>query len=205
MRYRRIWQAVPTKWKSDGSIVTAGAQLDGGVMGDAELIASARSGDAAAVGALYERHAGAAWVVARQYTNSPADADDVVSDAFAAVFGALQRGKGPEVAFRAYLFTVVRRTASVRRDKDRRVQPTDDVAVLERGTAMAPTAEDPALAGFERGVVARAFHSLPERWQAVLWHTEVENLTPAEIAPILGLTANGVAALSYRAREGLRQ
>ena len=28
---------------------------------------------------------------------------------------------------------------------------------------------------------------------------------PAEIAPILGLTANGVAALSYRAREGLRQ
>ena len=185
--------------------MSTSAQLDDSVTGDAELIASARSGDAAAVGALYERHAGAAWVVARQYTNSHADADDVVADAFAAVFGALQRGKGPDVAFRAYLFTVVRRTASVRRDKDRRVQPTDDVAVLERGTAMAPTAEDPALAGFERGVVARAFHSLPERWQAVLWHTEVENLTPAEIAPILGLTANGVAALSYRAREGLRQ
>ena len=70
---------------------------------------------------------------------------------------------------------------------------------------MAGTAEDPALAGFERGVVARAFHSLPERWQAVLWHTEVEGLSPAEIAPILGLTANGVAALAYRAREGLRQ
>ena len=43
---------------------------------------------------------------------------------------------------------------------------------------MAATAEDPALAGFERGVVARAFHSLPERWQAVLWHTEVEGLSP---------------------------
>jgi len=120
--------------------VSTSAQLDDSVTGDAELIASARSGDAAAVGALYERHAGAAWVVARQYTNSHADADDVVADAFAAVFGALQRGKGPDVAFRAYLFTVVRRTASVRRDKDRRVQPTDDVAVLERGTAMAPTA-----------------------------------------------------------------
>ena len=180
-------------------------QLDDSVMGDAELIAAARTGDAAAVGALYERHAGAAWVVARQYTNSPADADDVVSDSFAAVFGALQRGKGPESAFRAYLFTVVRRSAGVRREKDRRVEPTDDIAVLERGTAMAPTAEDPALAGFERGVVARAFHSLPERWQAVLWHTEVEGLSPAEIAPILGLTSNGVAALSYRAREGLRQ
>ncbi|NUU19498.1 sigma-70 family RNA polymerase sigma factor [Cellulomonas humilata] len=185
--------------------MSASTQLDSGVTGDAELIVSARSGDAAAIGALYERHAGAAWVVARQYTDSPADADDVVADSFAAVFGALQRGNGPESAFRAYLFTVVRRVAAVRREKARRVQPTDDLAVLEAGTAWAGTADEPALAGFERGVVARAFHTLPERWQAVLWHTEVEGLSPAEIAPVLGLTANGVAALAYRAREGLRQ
>ena len=39
----------------------------------------------------------------------------------------------------------------------------------------------------------------------MLWHTEVEGLSPAQVAPILGLTANGVAALAYRAREGLRQ
>ncbi|KRD43887.1 hypothetical protein ASE38_06750 [Cellulomonas sp. Root930] len=185
--------------------MSARTQLDGGITADAELILSARAGDTAAIGALYERHAGAAWVVARQYTDSPADADDVVADSFTAVFGALERGSGPESAFRAYLFTVVRRVAAVRREKARRVQPTDDLAVLEAGTAWASTAEEPALAGFERGVVARAFHTLPERWQAVLWHTEVEGLSPAEIAPILGLTANGVAALAYRAREGLRQ
>lgn len=185
--------------------MSASTQLESGVTGDAELIASARSGDTAAIGALYERHAGAAWVVARQYSDSPEDADDVVADSFTAVFGAIERGNGPEAAFRAYLFTVVRRVAGLRREKNRRVQPTDDIAVLEAGTALAGTAEEPALAGFERGVVARAFHSLPERWQAVLWHTEVEGLTPAEIAPILGLTANGTAALAYRAREGLRQ
>jgi hypothetical protein len=39
----------------------------------------------------------------------------------------------------------------------------------------------------------------------VLWHTEVEGEKPAAIAPLLGLTANGVSALAYRAREGLRQ
>ncbi|AEI13402.1 sigma-70 family RNA polymerase sigma factor [Cellulomonas gilvus] len=172
---------------------------------DAELIAAVRAGDPTGFAALYERHASAATTVARQYTNDPADADDVVSDAFAAVYGALQRGNGPDEAFRAYLFTVVRRTAAVRREGARKVTPTDDLATLEAGTALAGTAEEPTLAGFERGVVARAFHSLPERWQAVLWHTEVEELTPAEIAPILGLTANGVAALAYRAREGLRQ
>ncbi|GEL99028.1 hypothetical protein CTE05_25750 [Cellulomonas terrae] len=194
-----------TKESRREPFVSASTQLEGGVTGDAELIASARSGDTAAIGALYERHAGAAWVVARQYSDSPEDADDVVADSFTAVFGAIERGNGPEAAFRAYLFTVVRRVAGLRREKNRRVQPTDDIAVLEAGTALAGTAEEPALAGFERGVVARAFHSLPERWQAVLWHTEVEGLTPAEIAPILGLTANGTAALAYRAREGLRQ
>jgi len=176
-----------------------------GVVGDAALLAAVRAGDSAAMGTLYERHAGAALRVARQYVDSSSDADDVVADSFAAVLGALQRGNGPQEAFRAYLFTVVRRVAAVRRDQGRRVQPTDDVATLEAGTALAPTAAEPALEGFERGVVAQAFHSLPERWQAVLWHTEVEGKQPAEVAPLLGLSANGAAALAYRAREGLRQ
>ncbi|MGH3484992.1 MAG: zf-HC2 domain-containing protein [Nocardioidaceae bacterium] len=65
--------------------------------------------------------------------------------------------------------------------------------------------EDPALDDFERAATARAFASLPERWQLVLWHTEVEGDKPADIAPLLGMTANSVAALAYRAREGLRQ
>jgi len=39
----------------------------------------------------------------------------------------------------------------------------------------------------------------------VLWHTEVEGATPAEIAPLLGLTPGAVAALAHRAREGLRR
>jgi choice-of-anchor C domain-containing protein len=52
--------------------------------------------------------------------------------------------------------------------------------------------------------VARAFTALPERWRTVLWHTEVEGESPAQVAPLLGLSANGVAALAYRAREGLR-
>jgi len=38
----------------------------------------------------------------------------------------------------------------------------------------------------------------------VLWHSEIEGARPAEVASLLGLTANGVAVLAYRAREGLR-
>src|SRR5205809_406500 len=54
-------------------------------------------------------------------------------------------------------------------------------------------------------LVAEAFASLPERWQMVLWHTEVEGRPAAEVGPLLALAPNAVAALAYRAREGLRQ
>lgn len=54
-------------------------------------------------------------------------------------------------------------------------------------------------------VAERAFAALPPRWQAVLWHTEVEGLKPAEAALQLGLSANSVAALAYRAREGFKK
>ncbi len=57
----------------------------------------------------------------------------------------------------------------------------------------------------ESTVTVRAFRTLPERWQTVLWYTEVEGMDPAEAAPYLGLTANSAAALAYRAREGLKK
>ncbi|MBU4335882.1 MAG: sigma-70 family RNA polymerase sigma factor, partial [Actinobacteria bacterium] len=179
--------------------------LEHGALGDAELLAAVRSGNQASFAQLYDRHASAALVVARQYTDSPQDAEDVVADSFAAVWSALRNGSGPQEAFRAYLFTVVRRVAAVRRDQGRRTEPTDDVATLEAGTVPMAGADDPTIEGFERSVVARAFRSLPERWRVVLWHSEVEGLSPAQIAPLLGLSANSTAALAYRAREGLRQ
>jgi hypothetical protein len=44
-----------------------------------------------------------------------------------------------------------------------------------------------------------------ERWQEVLWYTEIEQMKPAEIAPLLGMKATAVAQLAFRAREGLRE
>jgi hypothetical protein len=54
-------------------------------------------------------------------------------------------------------------------------------------------------------VATAAFTRLPDRWRLALWYTEVEGRSPAQVAPLLGMTPNGVAALAYRAREGLRK
>jgi RNA polymerase sigma factor (sigma-70 family) len=168
---------------------------------DAELIARVRNGDLEAYGELFGRHHHAAERMARQLVPAN-DADDLASDAFAKVLEALRGGGGPDLSFRAYLLTTVRRVHVDRIRSGRKVTATDDIASYER---QPETFDDPTVTGFESGAAAKAFASLPERWQAVLWHTEVEGEKPAAIAPLLGMTANGVSALAYRAREGLRQ
>lgn len=168
---------------------------------DAELIESVRGGTIDAYGQLYERHVSAAYNLARQLARSQAEADDLVSEAFAKVLDTLRAGRGPDSAFRAYLLTALRHTAYDKTRRDKKVDLTEDMTDVAPAVAFSDT----AVAGLERSLAARAFAALPERWQMVLWHTEIEGQSPAEVAPLLGLTANGVSALAYRAREGLKQ
>jgi len=169
-------------------------------LSDAELITSSRAGSDAAFAVLYSRHAGSARAAARSLGASRSDVDDLVAEAFTRVLSALQRGAGPEVAFRPYLMTCVRNAWYDKARKDGRVDVPGDVpedinlALLN----VPPDSEDARM-------VAAAFASLPERWQMVLWHTEVEGRPAAEVGPLLGLAPNAVAALASRAREGLRQ
>ncbi|MCR4514378.1 sigma-70 family RNA polymerase sigma factor, partial [Aeromicrobium sp. 50.2.37] len=166
---------------------------------DAQLIAAVRAGDTAAYGLLFQRHVAAATRLSRQLL-STGEADDLVSEAFLKVLSLLQDGKGPDEAFRAYLLTAVRRLHVDRIRATTRTRPTDDEHVLDRGVPF----DDAVSAAFENDAAARAFASLPERWQLVLWHLEVEGQKPAAVAPLLGMSPNSVSALAYRAREGLR-
>ncbi|GAA1725630.1 sigma-70 family RNA polymerase sigma factor [Aeromicrobium alkaliterrae] len=171
-----------------------------GQVSDADLISAVRAGDTEAYGVLFERHRAAAERLARQLV-SGLGADDLVSDAFLKVLGVLQRGGGPDEAFRAYLLTSVRRLHIDGIRSSKRERTTDDDAALDQPVDFV----DPAAMEFERGAAGEAFRSLPERWQLVLWHIDVERQSPAEVAPLLGMAPNSVSALAYRAREGLRR
>jgi RNA polymerase sigma factor (sigma-70 family) len=162
------------------------------------LIESARSGDTSAFAELWRRHFRPAARVARQFTSI--DADDLVSEAYARIFQRVLAGGGPTGAFRPYLYTTIRNLASTWGAASRDVQ-VDMIEDFE--DERIPS--DPAAYALDRTLTARAFRELPERWQTVLWYTEVEGMDPHEVAPIMGISANSVAALSYRAREGLRK
>ena len=167
---------------------------------DAELISAVRNGETEAYGELFDRHRDAATRLSAQLVHGP-DADDLVAESFTRVLALLQDGKGPDEFFRAYLLTSIRRLHIDRTRRQKRVKTTGDEAELDSAVEFV----DPAAMEFDRGAAGEAFRSLPERWQLVLWHLDVEGQKPADIAPLLGMSANSVSALAYRAREGLRQ
>ncbi|MGC5009547.1 sigma factor [Streptosporangium sp. DT93] len=212
--------------------------------GDAELLAATRNGDPAAYRSLHRRHAPAAHALAGLLLPGEIGAADVVEETFARIHRVIDRGDGPEQAFRVYLLTALRRAVrdraaggdtpagragrddagrdGVGRDRvgsdgadgdegagasgggaagDDGEPAGDEPVVADPGAPLA----DPSSAVLERSPVARAFRSLPERWQLVLWHTEVERTAPEDTALLLGLTVGGTDALAYRAREGMRQ
>ncbi|WP_445394756.1 sigma-70 family RNA polymerase sigma factor [Streptomyces sp. LE64] len=182
---------------------------------DAELIGRMRAGDDSAYEALYRRHAPAVHRYARTCCRDRHTADDLTAEVFARMLQAVRRGAGPEHAVRAYLLTTVRRVAAHWTNSAKREQLIDDFALfaaqaargseLADDTAVDEGADVRAMHEAERSMAMRAFRSLPERWQAVLWHTEVENESPSEVATLFGLDANGTRVLASRAREGLKQ
>lgn len=165
---------------------------------DEQLLAQARTGVQNAFAELWSRHYRSGICVARQYTSI--DADDLVSESFARIYQRVLAGGGPQGAFRPYLYTTIRNLASTWGAASREVQ-VDEIADFEDPT----TLDDPLAVALDHTLTAQAFRELPERWQSVLWYTEVEGMDPHEVAPVLGISANSVAALAYRAREGLRK
>lgn len=165
---------------------------------DTELITLLRDGDVSAYAALWCRHIEAALRVARRI--APDQAEDLASESFLAVYQqiAVKRG-GPDSAFRAYLFTSMRNLALTWQRDGRQVDLSPEVDEVRDEDGLT-TLEEKAVVG----QLLSAFQSLPERWQQVLWLSEVEEMPRPAIARVLHIKPNAVSALHRRAKAGLR-
>ena len=138
----------------------------------------------------------------------PDVADDIVAEAFARVLAAIRSGGGPSQTFRGYLLAAVGNVANDWLRARRRLTVVDDMDVAAWDPAagygrinpgLGSAAETQVEARDEARLVTRAFGRLPARWREVLWQLEVEGKAPAAVAPMFGLSANGVSALAMRA------
>ena len=167
---------------------------------DHALLTRAREGDSEAFEALYRRHRGAAIRAAHGYSARTQVAEDAVQESFLRILRSTQAGGGPQTEFRAYLATTVRHVIAGWARSERTIA-SDDLETLAGADTRDSTAPESRL---QWHLLTKAFSSLPTRWQEALWLGEVEGVETSELAERWNMSANSAAALSYRAREGLR-
>jgi len=161
--------------------------------GDAALVAAVRGGDVAAFVSLISRHEPAMRRLAR-VLDPLRTTDDPVADALAVACTSLARGHGPALALRPYLLLLVTQLHALR--SAGYVEPLfgEDAVFTAR-----PFADHAVHGGHGRRTV-EAVAVLPEAWQAVLWHLEVERDSAPTVALLLGVPVETVLPLAERAR-----
>jgi len=128
------------------------------------------------------------------------EAEDVVSESFAALLSLREERLAQIENLRAYLFTVVRNLAS-RAAQHRGLTvpvPDDELDQVVFGEDYLVLAEDHALARV-------AFAGLTQAQQNILWATLVDRLPAREVAEKLGISPSNVTTQALRARATLRE
>jgi RNA polymerase sigma-70 factor (ECF subfamily) len=169
---------------------------------DATLLEQARAGDAAAFATVYDRHAAAAYGLARRMLHSPTAAQDVVQDAFLSLWrtDGYRAEKG---SLRSFLLGIVRnRAIDVLRVEGRRsVQERSDDTVVSRLPAADRTDVEVEQRDTER-ILRTALTTLPEAQQRALNLAFFGGLTHAEVALRLD---EPIGTIKSRIRLGLEK
>ena len=159
------------------------------------LVAAGRTGDPAALAALYRQFAGVAMAVAYRLLLSRADAEDVVHDLFLGLPEALRK-YDERGALAAWLKRV-----TVRLALSRLRAPSRREVALEEAGAVGVAPADPA----GRIDLADALAALPASLRAVLVLKEIEGFSHAEIAGLLGISTGASEVRLHRALRALRR
>jgi RNA polymerase sigma-70 factor (ECF subfamily) len=161
---------------------------------DARLAHRIRAGEAEALGELYDAHASTALATALRVVGDRQEAEDVVHDAFVAVWRKIGRFDAERGALRAWLMTIVRNRA-IDRVRARRpkvdLDDADERSLLRTGPN--PTWES-ALRHASALDLRTALAQLPDEQRRAIELAYFEGYTYREVAEVTGVapgTANG--------------
>jgi len=142
---------------------------------------------------------------ALRLTRRPADADDLVQDTYLKAFrSAAQFQRGTNL--KAWLFTILHNTFRNMRRHDGRNPIEVDSEYVEQAPAHAPNEFSPeellTRATLDVDLQA-ALDELPDAFRQAVWLRDVEELTYAEIADVLGVPIGTVMSRISRGRRAL--
>jgi RNA polymerase sigma-70 factor (ECF subfamily) len=169
---------------------------------DATLLVQARAGNSAAFATLYDRHAAAAYGLARRMLHNPTGAQDVVQEAFLSLWRT--DGYRPEKgSLRNFLLAIVRNRAldALRKDRHRSARECSDDMVAARLAAVDRT-EDEVERRETLRLLRAALITLPDAQQRALDLAFFGGLSSNEIALQLD---EPLGTIKGRIRLGLRR
>ena len=159
------------------------------------VLARARSGDAAALEALFRAFEGPVYNLARRICRTTEDAEDVVQETFFEVCRSIRNYRG-DGSIWGWIRSIAASKAlmRLRRNKYRDTDELDDQVTPMRR-------EDTAL----RMDLEAALERLGETSRAVVWLHDVEGYTHEEIAGMMGKTVSFSKSQLARAHARLRR
>ena len=176
-----------------------------GEPGDHELIRRAQAGEEQAFAELVHRHEGRAWRAARNLVGSREDAKDLAQEAFLRVFRSLDRFDFQH-EFSTWLYRIVTNLA-IDHLRKRRVhvstaaQGDDEDQTLDLPDPDGPRPDDAMRREETAGEVRSCIDALAPHFRVVMALRELEGLSCAEIARIVGATNVTVRWRLHRGRK----
>lgn len=175
---------------------------------DVQLMLAYRSGDHAALGALFRRWSAPLLHYLERIVGDGASAEELLQETFLRVHRARER-YSPDARFSTWLYTIANHLAlnELRRPRRQRAHRSVDEEDGDRAplflAADPMRAEERLDARRQGAAVEAALAELPERQRSALWLSAVEGLSYAEVAESLGTSEKSVKALVHRARVAL--
>ncbi len=172
-------------------------------LSDEALVALvARSSDDA-LAELYDRFGGVAYGLALRIVRDRSLAEDVVQDAFLAVWRSAVRFLPERASASTWILTLVHRRAVdlVRRQERRRAERLDDA----RDTTGGESAAESAWRGLERERVQEALRRLPDQQREALELAYYGGFTQSELAERLGLPLGTIKSRMFNGLGQLRE
>lgn len=172
---------------------------------DAAAVRRVQDGDPRGVAELYDRHGAAAFGLARRITGDAALAEDVVQEAFIAMWRQAARFDPARGNMRSWLMTIVHHRAidAVRRRtgrSERALETTGDRASDEHGRP-----DEMVAATLDAEAVRDAIGRIPAEQRTVIELAYFEGLTHVEIAAREGIPTGTVKSRMRLGLEKMRE
>ncbi|HVS64270.1 MAG TPA: RNA polymerase sigma factor [Thermoanaerobaculia bacterium] len=182
---------------------------------DEEVVERVLGGETALYEILMRRYNRRLFRIARSVLRDPAEAEDVMQDAYVRAFEKLEQFEGT-ARFSTWLTRIALYEALARKRKARRVvglpDPDSEPDAVAGGAAWTSFGDPPARHSQEEGAfhaelraaLEAALDALPESLRLAFLTRHVEGMSTAEAAECLGVSESALKVRLHRARERLR-